>query len=115
MELPPEAMKALPGAAGSFVSMLFVRDVPWPRRLGMFLGGAALAYWGSPWASKWAALDAGFAGFMLGLLGMRLVAKVFEAWDQLELASLLRDILRQWLRLQPAPPPATPPEQQKEP
>src|SRR4051812_25481355 len=103
-DLPPEITKALPGAAGSLVSMLFIRDVAWPRRIGMFIGGAALAYWGAPWAAAWAQLDKGFAGFVLGLLGMRLVTKVFEAWDALELGSLLRDWLRQLLRLPPPPP-----------
>ena len=97
----PEVLKALPGAAGSLVSILFVRDVTWPRRIGMFIGGAALAYWGSPWAAKWAQLDAGFAGFLLGLLGMRIVAKLMDGWDTFELGTLLRDWLRQLLRLPP--------------
>lgn len=107
-DVPPdvfgEALRILPGAAGAAVSLLWVRDVNWPRRIGMFLGGATLAYWGTPWAAKWAQLDAGFAGFLLGLLGMHLVAKVIDVWVTFELGAILRDWLRQILRLPPVPP-----------
>ena len=99
-DIHPEVMKAVPGAAGSLVSMLFIKET-WPRRIALFLAGAALSFYGTPWLQKVVALDAGFAGFLLGMTGMAVIAKLFAAWDSLELGSMLRDFLRQLFRLPP--------------
>lgn len=97
-EIPPEIMKAAPGAAGSFVSMLFMK-ADWKRRIALFLAGAALAFYGTPWVSANVIRDAGFAGFLLGCFGMAIVARLWEAWDGLELTSILRDAIRKLLGL----------------
>jgi len=97
-DIPPEVMKVLPGAAGSFVSMLFIKDT-WPRRIAMFLAGGALSYFGTPWAVKFVGLDAGFAGFLLGLFGMAIVARVFEAWQTFDLGAILLEWIRKILGL----------------
>lgn len=115
-EVPQELLNALPGATGSLIGVVLMRGVQWGRRIGMFLGGAGLAYWGSPWAAKAAQLEPGFAGFLLGLLGMRLVSKVIDTWDALELGTLLRDVIRKWFGLAPiadAPPPSILPPTQE--
>jgi len=99
-DINPEVMKAVPGAVGSIASMLFIKDT-WPRRAAMFIAGASLAYWGSPWASKFTGLDAGFAGFLLGLFGMAAVAKLFQTWSELELGALFTEALRKLFGLPP--------------
>jgi hypothetical protein len=97
-DIPPEFLKAVPGAAGSFVSMLFLRD-SWPRRIALFLAGAVLAYYGTPWAVAFVGLDPGFAGFLLGLFGMAVIARMFESWEELEFTSIVRDWVRKVLGL----------------
>jgi hypothetical protein len=96
----PEVARFLPGVAGALVSMIFIRE-HWLRRLAMFAAGAALAIYGTPWAARVSNLDPGFAGFLLGMFGMALVAKVFDAWSDLELTIILRDALRKVLGLPP--------------
>ena len=96
----PEIMKALPGTAGAFVSMMFLRG-SWPTRMGMFLAGAVLAYYGTPWAVKFANLDPGFAGFLMGLFGMAIVSRLFEAWWAIAIASIVGDWIRKLLGLPP--------------
>lgn len=90
--------KLAPGVVGSFVSLLFAHG-PWPRKVAMFMAGAACARFGTSAASSWAGLDAGFTGFLLGLFGMAVIAKTFETWQAFELGSLLRDALRKLLGL----------------
>ncbi len=97
-DIPPEILKAVPGAAGSFISMLFLNDT-WPRRIALFAAGGVLAYFGTPWASAFVGLDPGFAGFLLGLFGMAVIARMFEAWGELELTAIVRDWIRKVLGL----------------
>jgi len=108
-ELPPEMMKAVPGAAGSLVSLLFMKEA-WPRRVAMFLAGSALSYYGTPWVRRLVDLDAGFAGFLLGMLGMIVVSGLVKAWEGIGLTEMLRDLVRQLLRLPPVQP--QPPKEQ---
>lgn len=97
---PPELAKAVPGVAGSLVSMLFIKDT-WPRRVAMFCAGSALSIFGSAWVTKFSGLDAGFSGFILGLFGMAIVAKFFQTWETFELSVILRDWVRKLLGLPP--------------
>lgn len=99
-DLHPEITKAVPGIAGSLVSMLFIKDV-WPRRVAMFAAGAALSIFGTPWASRVTGLDIGFAGFVLGLFGMAIVAKLFQFWEKFELGAILVEWARKVLGLPP--------------
>lgn len=99
-EVPEWITRVFPGALGSLVSMLFIKDTP-VRRLGMFAAGATLAYFATPWTMKALDLDAGFTGFLLGLFGMVVVSKAFETWHALELTTILRDFLRKIFGLAP--------------
>lgn len=101
-EIPEWLTRVFPGALGSLVSMLFVRDT-WLRRAGMFAAGCALAYFGTPWVAKASDLDRGFTGFLLGLFGMAVVGKIFETLRDLEPATFIRD----WLRKRAGLPPMT--------
>ncbi len=92
-DLPPEVAKAAPGAVGSLAAMLWLKD-SWPRRMSMFVAGAALSRFGTEDVSRIVGLSPGFTGFLLGLFGMAVTAKTFETWQALELGSILRDWLR---------------------
>jgi hypothetical protein len=72
--------KLIVGLAGSVVSMKFVQGT-WVERLLMCVGGAALSYYGtSPICTWWGVTSAeGLVGFLLGLFGMALVTRVYEA------------------------------------
>ncbi len=85
---------------GSLVSMLFIVDT-WPRKIVMFLAGSGFALYGTPDASRITGLANGLAGFLLGLFGMAVVASVFIGWQKLDMSIILRDALRQILRLPP--------------
>lgn len=100
-EIIPEVSKALPGFAGSFVSMMFLGETRWPRRIGMFVAGSVTSIYGAPAATKFTGLDLQFAGFLLGLFGMALTESLFKTWAQLELAPLLTAKLRALLGLPP--------------
>lgn len=100
-EIPEILVKSLPGFIGSLVSLLFVQEASLIRRLAMVAGGAAFSHFGTPWASKFSDLDAGFAGFLLGLFGMVIVGRLFETFVAVEIALTLRDWIRKMLGLSP--------------
>lgn len=100
IELPEPITKALPGIVGSLVSVSFLKGTLM-RKVAMFASGSAMAAFGTPWAAKFSDLPEGFAGFLLGLFGMTIVSKCFEAWETLDLSTMLRDWLRKLLSLPP--------------
>lgn len=104
IDMPPELAKLTPGAVGSFVSMLWIKET-WPRKSVMFLAGAAMSHYGSPTVSKWSGLDPGFTGFLVGLFGMAIVAKIFDIWRGFELGSIFTEWVRKMLGLPPKYPP----------
>lgn len=96
----PEVAKVAPGALGALVSLMWIRDT-WPRRLAMFGAGAAFARFGTADMSRMTGLNDGLTGFLLGLFGMAVVASVFLGWEKLDVSIILRDAIRQFLRLPP--------------
>ena len=79
IDFPPEAKDAAPGILGALVAIPFTQG-PMLMRASMFLGGASLSLYGSaPLAD---ALNmrgsVGLAGFVVGLFGMSIAAKVYE-------------------------------------
>ena len=97
-DIPPELVKVVPGTVGSLVSMLFIKDT-WPRKVAMFVAGAGLARYGSEPLSGFTHLSEGFAGFLLGLFGMAVVAKVFDTWDHFDVGTILVEWVRKVLGL----------------
>jgi hypothetical protein len=71
--------KLLAGLAGSVVSLRFVQGTA-VERIFMGVGGAALSYYASTPAAHWVGVkDAeGLVGFLIGLFGMAIMAKVYE-------------------------------------
>jgi len=94
-QVPPEIVKALPGALGSMVALRWITGT-WQQRLSAFIGGSAASYYGTSYMSGLMGTDAGFTGFLLGLFGMALVAKLFEALQRLDIGSRLDRLLTRW-------------------
>ena len=71
--------KLLAGICGSVVSLRFVQGTI-TERIFMGIGGAALSYYASTPAAAWVGVkDAeGLVGFLIGLFGMAIMAKVYE-------------------------------------
>ena len=80
MDFPPEARDAVPGVMGALVAIPFTQG-PLFMRLSMFVGGVGLSKWGTQPLVEWLGVtsSAGLVGFILGLFGMSVAAKVYEA------------------------------------
>lgn len=95
------AAKLLAGLAGSVVSLRFVQGTI-AERVFMGIGGAALSYYATTPAAQWVGVrDAeGLVGFLIGLFGMAIMAKIYEVIllaDSGKMASdLWETIKRKW-------------------
>jgi hypothetical protein len=71
--------KLLAGLAGSVVSLRFVQGTV-AERIFMGIGGASLSYYATTPAAQWVGVkDAeGLVGFLIGLFGMAIMAKIYE-------------------------------------
>lgn len=85
--------KLVAGVAGAAVSLRFVQGT-WPERIIMAAGGAALSYFASDLIAKWLAVpDAlGLVGFLTGLFGMAIVAKVYEVIQLIDAKQISIDV-----------------------
>ena len=95
-DLPPDLARLLAGPAGSLVALLWIEGT-WPRKIAMFAAGWVLSYYGSEHLATWLGFNEGFSGFLLGLFGMSIVDKVFTAWKELEVGSIISDWLKKKL------------------
>lgn len=98
LNIPPEAKDAAPGILGALIA-IHRTDGPLTMRASMFLGGASLSYYGADWFAIVMGMSAGrgLAGFVLGLFGMSVAAKVYEAVAAFDAAGLSRAVL-DWAR-----------------
>lgn len=80
LDIPPEARDAVPGVMGALVAIPFTQG-PLFMRLSMFVGGVSLSKWGTQplVESLGVTSSVGLIGFILGLFGMSIAAKVYEA------------------------------------
>ena len=90
--------KLIPGALGAIGSWAFIRATRLYRS-GMVLIGVALAHYGSPTAVKFTGLDAEICGFILGLLGMKVIETIVMSATAINFAGLLNEIIRKWAGL----------------
>lgn len=67
----------LAGLAGAAASLAFIKGTL-TERVVMALGGAVLSLYATPWMTQVSGLPAGLCGFLLGLFGMAVCAKVWE-------------------------------------
>lgn len=72
-------VKLVAGAAGALVSLRFVQGT-WVEKGVMAIGGSVLSYFGTAPAASWLnmANAEGLCGFIIGLFGMSIVAKLYE-------------------------------------
>lgn len=80
MDVPPEFQKAAPGLAGSFTALLImvVRGEKFKHALLLCIAGAFFANFMAPLAAEVMHSTQGVAGYVTGVFGMAIVAKVFD-------------------------------------
>lgn len=98
MNVPDEVKELVPGVVGSLVALIFLRRrtaYTWPATIGMFGGGCALSFFGTkPLAGLVNMADAlGLAGFLVGLLGMATVSKMFDVLEAVDPRELVTKVL----------------------
>jgi len=98
LHIPPEAKDAAPGILGALVAIPFIQGPP-IMRASMFLGGASLSYFGAaPMASAMGVSSlAGFVGYVLGMFGMSIAAKVYEGIATFATADVSKAVI-DWIR-----------------
>ena len=93
--------KLLAGICGSAVSLRFVQGTL-AERLFMGVGGASLSYYASTPAAAWVGIPdgEGLVGFLIGLFGMAIMAKVYEVIQLLDAKQIASDawawMVRKW-------------------
>jgi len=78
MDIPPEIHKSVPGLAGTLTALLFVRGDGWKRVIGTCIAGAFIARIIGPLAADVMHSSPEVAGYVTGLFGMAIVAKMFD-------------------------------------
>jgi len=73
-----EVAARLAGVAGALVSMRFLQGSRLAR-LSMALSGAVISYYVSPYLAERVGIPEGLAGFLLGMFGMAVVSRAWEA------------------------------------
>jgi hypothetical protein len=94
-------IKIISGVAGSFVSLRFIQG-SWIEKLIMSIGGSCLSYFATTPIAVWLNVvnAEGLVGFLIGLFGMSIAAKVYEVIQFIDAKSaasqLLEWIARKW-------------------
>lgn len=93
--IPPELRHATSGIAGSLVALLFMRRPPL-QMLGIFLGGVLLAHYGGELLAFAFDMEkfSSAAGFIVGLLGMRLVEKLYDLIEAIDVKEFWQRFLK---------------------
>lgn len=94
-DIPPEIMKAVPGALGAMVALRWIQGTPM-QRVTSFGGGISASYYGTPHLANLLGVQPGMAGFLIGLFGMAIAAKVFDGIASLNVSEVLSRVLRKW-------------------
>jgi len=103
LEIKPDfdIAKLIPALLGAAVSIKFVHGT-WYQILGMLVGGVALSYYSTDWVAGYLSLqDAkGMVGFGVGLFGMVVVDKIYQALEALDAKQMAADawtwLTRKW-------------------
>jgi hypothetical protein len=98
----PELIRAAPGALGSLVSMLWLKETEWLRRAILFVGGSGFSYGATPWVAMRTNLENGFfLAFVLGLGSMAFFSKCFETLQDFALAKWFNALLYRYTGVTP--------------
>lgn len=85
-------MTKVAGVGGALISLKFITGT-WPERFVMAIGGSLLSIYGTPWAAAKTGLPEGLCGFLFGLFGMAICAKVWEAIQYTPIAELWQQVI----------------------
>lgn len=80
------------GVLGALVSMRYLSG-SWPAKVSMALSGAVLSYYASPHIAERIGVPEGLAGFLLGLFGMAVVSRAWEAVQAFPTAALWQAVI----------------------
>lgn len=94
-EFPPELTQAAPGILGSLVALRWIQGSPLQRVIS-FIGGCAASRYGTGYLSEAMGTDRDLTAFLLGLFGMAIAAKIFEALAAFDLIGRLDKLLARW-------------------
>ena len=95
VDVAGEAAKAAPGIVGALVALRWMPGTPF-QRVSAFVGGSAASYYGTDHLVHALEFSPGLTGFLLGLFGMAIASRVFEAIDGLRLGKRLDKLLDRW-------------------
>lgn len=95
-------VKLVSGIVGAFVSLKFVPGT-WPERLFMVSAGAFLSYVATDPLASYLGMGKeaqGLVGFLVGLFGMAILSKLYEAFVSLDAKRMASDAW-DWLLRKP--------------
>lgn len=89
----PSITKLVAAVMGSFISLKFMKGT-WYERLMLFVGGAFLSYNATSPLAHWLNFQEGegLIGFSVGLLGMALAEKLYEAVQATDAKQVSKDL-----------------------
>ena len=88
--VPPEVLNALPGAGGSLIALLWLKESK-ARGAALWAAGSFVAYYAAPVLAKYLTLNEGVCGLFIGLFSMALVNKAFEVLQSMPLGQIIQE------------------------
>ena len=90
-------VKIISGVVGALVSLKFVQGT-WVEKIFMAFGGSCLSYFATSPIARWIDMEntEGLIGFIIGLFGMAIVAKIYELIQVID-AKQAMTIFLDWL------------------
>ena len=88
--VPPEVLNALPGAGGSLIALLWLKESK-ARGAALWAAGSFVAYYAAPVLAKYLTINEGVCGLFIGLFSMALVNKAFEVLQSLPLGQMAQE------------------------
>lgn len=82
----------LAGVLGALVSMRYLQG-SWPARISMAISGSLIAYYAAPYLAQMLGIPEGLAGFLLGMFGMAIVSRAWEAVQEFPVAALWQAVI----------------------
>jgi hypothetical protein len=90
----PTILKLGASMLGSLISLRFIKGTKIEVLL-MFIGGTALSFYATDPVANWVGGGGsifGLVGFLLGLIGMTIVAKIYEVIQLLDSKQIAKDV-----------------------
>lgn len=92
-DIEPEVMKSIPGVLGALFALPWMTGSVW-QRLAALGGGVASSRYAGDWLANTMSIDIALAGFLVGLFGMSIAAKVFEGIGSVAPRELIERLLK---------------------